>query len=90
MTDKLENLSYDWSLIDGQGLVRVVPIDTYKTGFVLITHIGTLADEYDYYPDLTLGREKVTITIDDANEATAYALAAEIDKILPSQAPESD
>ncbi|MBC7746435.1 4a-hydroxytetrahydrobiopterin dehydratase [Pedobacter sp.] len=89
MKDKLENLSYDWSLIDGQGLVRVIPIDAYKTGFVLITRIGILADEHDYYPDLTLGREKVTITIDDADETKAYALAAGIDKILPLHATDA-
>lgn len=89
MIDKLETLSYDWSLIDGQGLVRVVLIDAYKTGFVLITHIGILADEYDYYPDLTLGKEKVTITIDDTNEAKAYALATAIDKILPLHAADA-
>lgn len=82
MTDKLDSLSYSWSRIDGQGLVRVIPIDSYKTGFVLITHIGALADACEYYPDLTLGREKVTVTIDDDDETKAYALARDIDKML--------
>lgn len=90
MNDKLDTLSRDWSLIDGQGLIRVVLIDTYKTGFVLITRIGILADEYEYYPELTLGREKVTITIDDADEAKAYALAAAIDIALPPYTADVD
>ena len=80
--NKLENISQDWSLIDGQGLIRVVPIDAYKTGFILIANVGILADKYQYYPDLLLSREKVTITIDDKNETKAYAIAAKIDEIL--------
>ena len=90
MTDKLKNLSYEWSLIDGQGLVRVIAIDAYKTGFVLIARIGILADEYEYYPELTLARKKVTITIDDADETKAYDLASAIDKTLPVHVADAD
>lgn len=86
MTDRLDLLSYEWSLIDGQGLVRVVPISSYKAGFVLISHIGIIADSYAYYPQLTLSREKVTIVIDDENEDLAYKIAGEIDTLLEDAA----
>lgn len=86
--DKLETLSYEWSLIDGQGLVRIVPVDTYKTGFVLMTHVAMAAERLDYYPELTISREKVTITIELTDEALAYKLAAEIDELVPPHEPE--
>lgn len=82
--NKLDALSKEWSLIDGQGLVRIIPTDTYRTGFVLVATVGPLAEKYDYYPDMTLGHHRVTITIDNANEKTAYALAADIDSALSS------
>lgn len=87
--DILENLSYEWSLIDGQGLVRVVPVDTYRTGFVLVTHIAATAERLDYYPELTIGRHKVSITIDTADEILAHKLASEIDSIVPTHDSES-
>lgn len=89
-SDKLDQLSVEWARIDGQGLVRVVPVDRYRTGFVVIAKIGPLAERYDYYPDMLLGADKVTITIDDANEDTAFALAAAIDKVLTVEHVGSD
>lgn len=80
--DKLDQLSVEWARIDGQGLVRVVPVDRYRTGFVVIAKVGPLAERYDYYPDMLLSADKVTITIDDANEDVAFELAAAIDKAL--------
>lgn len=79
MTDKLSTLDKEWSQIDGQGLVRVFPVDAYRTGFMVIATIGPLAEKHDYYPDILLSRDQVTVTIDDENEQTAYQLAAEID-----------
>lgn len=87
MTDKLDTLDKEWSLIDGQGLVRVFPTDRYRTGFVLIATVGPLAEKHDYYPDILLSRDQVTVTIDDENEEIAYRLAAEIDAALDAATP---
>ncbi|HXH04895.1 MAG TPA: 4a-hydroxytetrahydrobiopterin dehydratase [Candidatus Nitrosotenuis sp.] len=87
MDNKLESLSYQWSRIDGQGLVRVVPVDGFKTGFILMAGIGELAESKAYYPELNLTSDKVTITIDDSDESAAFELAEGIDKLLPSDDP---
>lgn len=89
MTDKFSALDKEWSLIDGQGLVRVFPVDRYRTGFIVIATIGPLAEKYDYYPDILLSRDQVTVTIDDANEEAAYQLAADIDAAVAAPADAS-
>lgn len=86
MEEKLSQLSFHWSFIDGQGFVCVVPIDSFKTGFILLAQIGPMAEGRDYYPELTLARSKVTITIDDSDADLAVDLAKEIDTLLPSNA----
>lgn len=85
MEDKLKSLSYHWSHIDGQGFVCVVPVDSFKTGFVLLAQIGPMADARQYYPELSLTRTKATITIDDEDQKLALELAKEIDTLLPEQ-----
>jgi len=77
-----EMLSTEWSHTDGEGYVRIIPIDSYKTGFVAMAHIGPLAEQLQYYPEITLCGDKVIIKIDDADQQTALQLARQIDDVF--------
>lgn len=75
-----DSLSTEWSRTDGEGLVRILPIDGYKTGFIVMANIGPLAEQLNYFPEMTLTNEKVVVKIDDSEEQTAFTLAAAIDQ----------
>ena len=40
-----DDLELEWSDIEGQGLVRVFPVTNFKSGFVLVAHIGLAAED---------------------------------------------
>ena len=78
----IDNLSVQWSRTDSEGLTRVVPTDSFRTGFVVIAKIGPLAEALDYYPELLMARDRVVVSIDDSDEAKASKLAKQIDALL--------
>ena len=79
--DEINDLNVAWSSIEGEGLVRVIPTDSFKTGFIVVANIGKQAEELGLYPEVTLNSEKVIITIDDDNPK-AHDLARKIDELL--------
>lgn len=79
---KIEKLSTDWSLIDGDGLVRVIPTTAYREGFVLMANVGLLAEKAQYFPEITIASDKITITIPDDDEQKAQKLAEAIDQVI--------
>lgn len=77
-----DDLSVQWAVIDSEGLVRVVPTDSFRTGFALTAQVGLAADELEYYPIVTLAADKVTITIPFDDDGVSHRLAHAIDTAL--------
>jgi pterin-4a-carbinolamine dehydratase len=74
-----DDLELEWADIDGQGLVRVYPVSSFKSGFVLLAHVGLAAEQTDYYPEVTLTARKVIITIPPHDDGLDHRLAHMID-----------
>ena len=79
---KEDNLDVEWSALDGEGLVRVIPTDSFKTGFILTAEIGKTAEALGYFPEVTLSSEKVTIKIEPQDDGLDHKLAVAIDTFL--------
>lgn len=77
-----DDLQLEWANIEGEGLVRVFPVRSFREGFVLITRIGQAAEKADYYPELVLTQAKVTVTIPPQAEGLDHRLAHAIDAEL--------
>ena len=75
-----DDLSVEWSSIDGEGLVRVFPVANFKSGFVLIAQLGLAGERTGYYPEVILTSEKVTVTIRPESDGLDHQLAHEIDQ----------
>jgi len=58
-----EDLNVAWSNIEGEGLVRVVPTDSFGTGALLIAKLAELAETQGHDPDVLLTNSKVVITL---------------------------
>ena len=56
----------------------------------MIAAIGPIAEQNEYYPDMMLSRDKITITIDDEDEQKAHDLAMAIDAILVTDDTEEE
>lgn len=63
MNENEADLNVAWSDIEGEGLVRVVPTDSFRTGVAFITDLGKIAEELGHDPDILLTNSKVVITL---------------------------
>lgn len=77
-----DDLDLEWADIEGQGLVRVFPVANFRSGFVLVAHVGMAAEKVDYYPEILLTENKLTVTIPPSNEGIDHRLAHAIDTTL--------
>ncbi len=84
MNDVLsENLSVEWSDIDGQGLVRVFEPRNFRAGLAIVSMIADVAEEVGYEPTLELTPSKLTVTIAEDDSAGRHtALASGIDALF--------
>lgn len=80
------DLAVEWSDIEGEGLVRVFPVPSFKAGFVVTAHIGLAAEQVDYYPEVQLTAKKVIVTIPPHDDGLDYRLAHGIDDVLADAA----
>lgn len=81
-----DDLALEWADIDGEGLVRVFKIADFKSGFVMVAHIGLAAEETNYYPEITLSSDKLTVTVPPNDDGLDYRLAHAIDTALTNAA----
>lgn len=77
-----EDLELEWADIDGEGLVRVFSLANFRSGFVMLAHIGMAAEELDYFPEVLLTQKKMTITIREHSDGLDHRLAHAIDSAL--------
>ena len=77
-----DDLNLEWADIEGQGLVRVFPTTDFKTGFVFTAHIGQAAERLDYFPEILLTANKLTVTIREDVDGRDHQLAHAIDDAL--------
>jgi len=56
-------LSVEWSQIEGEGLVRVVPTEDFKTGVLLVAELAQIAEAQNHDPEVLLTNDKVVITL---------------------------
>lgn len=77
-----DDLALEWADIDGEGLVRVFPIADFKSGFVMLAHIGLAAEKIDYFPEILLTTSKLTVTIPPQDEGLDHRLAHAIEAAL--------
>ena len=86
MDENETNLNVAWSDIDGEGLVRVVPTDSFRSGLALVTALARIAEEQGHDPEVLLANDKVIITLysHDAQDVTErdHAFAAAVDAII--------
>lgn len=82
----LDDVSLDWSDVDGIGLTLVVPVDGFRTAVVLLVKLGEIAEAMNYSPDISITGNKVTITLIDrelsAITEREYEFAKAIDVLL--------
>ena len=81
-----DDLAVEWSDIEGEGLVRVFPVESFRAGFVLTAHIGLAAEQSDYYPEVQLSARKVIVTIPPHDDGLDHRLAHAIDDVLSNAA----
>ena len=77
-----DDIALEWADIDGQGLIRVLNTESFRSGFVMLVHVGTAAEQVEYYPEVTLTASKLTITIPPNDDGLDHRLAHAIDAAL--------
>jgi pterin-4a-carbinolamine dehydratase len=86
MNKKLAKLNVAWSEIDGEGLIRVVPTDSFSTGVYLTTTLAALAEKQGHDPEVLITNSKVVITLISHDESAIterdYKFAAAVDGLL--------
>jgi len=84
--EDLKDLHVEWSNIDGEGLVRVVPTDSFRSGVVLVAKLAEIAETQKHDPDVLLTNKKVIITLfsHDVSDVTErdIAFARAVDQLL--------
>lgn len=63
MNDLPDDLNVAWSNIDGEGLVRVVPTDSFRSGVAIVAKLAEIAEAQGHDPDVQLSNSKVVITL---------------------------
>ena len=86
MSENETNLNVAWSEIEGEGLVRVVPTDSFGTGVAFVAELAKIAEAQNHDPDVLLTNDKVVITLysHDAQAVTErdHAFAAAVDELI--------
>ena len=86
MDENEANLNVAWSDIEGEGLVRVVPTDSFGTGAAFVAELARIAEAQNHDPDVLLTNDKVVITLysHDENAVTERdrAFAAAVDELI--------
>jgi len=84
--DDLQGLNVEWSNIDGEGLVRVVPTDSFRAGVELVAKLAEVAERQNHDPEVLLEHDKVTITLisHDVSDVTERDIefAKAVDELL--------
>jgi len=80
------NLNVAWSSIDGEGLVRVVPTDSFRTGCLLVAELADIAEKLHHDPRIELTNNKVIVTLysDDVQDITERdrQFASAVDELI--------
>ena len=63
MDENETNLNVAWSDIEGEGLVRVVPTDSFGTGAMFVAELAKIAEAQQHDPAVLLTHNKVIITL---------------------------
>lgn len=86
MNNLPDDLNVAWSDIEGEGLVRVVPTDSFRGGTLLVAKLADLAEQQGHDPDVLLTNSKVVITLfsHDVQDITErdLAFARAVDSLL--------
>lgn len=86
MSENETNLNVAWSDIEGEGLVRVVPTDSFGTGVALVAKLASIAEAQNHDPDVLLTNDKVVITLysHDENAITErdHRFAQAVDQLI--------
>lgn len=86
MNNLPEDLNVAWSSIDGEGLVRVVPTDSFRAGAALVAKLAELAEAQGHDPDVLLTNSKVVVTLfsHDVQDVTErdFTYARAVDLLL--------
>ncbi len=86
----LDDISTEWSQLEGQGLVRVVPVDSFRTATVLTIKLAELAGKLSHDPDLEVNSQKVVITLITHSESAVtdkdFEYAKAVDELLKQDA----
>lgn len=86
MDENEVNLNVAWSDIEGEGLVRVVPTDSFATGVAFVAELAKIAEAQNHDPDVQLTNDKVVITLysHDAQAVTErdHAFASAVDDLI--------
>ena len=84
--NKESGLNVAWSQIDGEGLVRVVPTDSFATGVHFVAELAHIAEAHDHDPEVLLTHDKVVITLysHDVQDVTDrdVAFAKAVDQLI--------
>ena len=79
-------LNVAWSQIDGEGLVRVVPTDSFGTGVAFVAELAHIAESQNHDPEVQLTNDKVVITLysHDVQDVTDrdVAFARAVDELI--------
>ena len=84
ISEALQLLNVAWSVIPGQGLVRVWKMPSFRDGFALATKLAGLISHYKSTPALLVTDQEVQLVITSGEGITSrdVALAEAIDKLL--------
>lgn len=81
----LGQLNTAWALVSGSTLDRVYEFPDFKTALAFVNEIGTVAEQHNHHPDITLSWGKVVLSVSshDAGGLTVkdFELAKVIDKL---------
>lgn len=80
-----DDLPLEWADIDGQGLVRVYNTDSFKSGFALLALVGSVAEQLQFYPEVTLSSHKLTIVVPEDDEGMDHQLVHAIESTLRNE-----
>lgn len=84
ISQALPLLNVAWSVIPGQGLVRIWKVESFQKGFTLATKLAGFISHYKSTPALLITDEEVQVVVTSEGGVTSrdIALAEAIDKLL--------
>lgn len=86
MDENEANLNVAWSSIDGEGLVRVIPTESFRSGAAMVVELADIAQAQNHDPEVLLTNNKVVITLysHDVQDVTErdHAFARAVDELI--------